>query len=112
MIQMSKNGSDPYSPLRYPILRWPRELNALQIEKNTCKLRKQLSQFYTAHTANAHNTTKKENYANRKKACKLLFFYDFFFFLVNQDIYRDGSSKNENYVNNYSTSCHSKPVRP
>ncbi len=80
MIQMSKNGSDPYSPLRYPILRWPRELNALQIEKNTCKLRKQLSQFYTAHTANAHNTTKKENYANRKKACKLLFFYDFLFF--------------------------------
>ncbi len=29
--------------------------------ENTCKLRKQLSQFYNAHAANAHNTTKKRN---------------------------------------------------
>ncbi len=28
--------------------------------KNTCKLRKQLPQFYNAHAENAHNTTKKE----------------------------------------------------
>ncbi len=33
--------------------------------KNTCKLRKQLPQFYNAHTANAHNTTKKETAANK-----------------------------------------------
>ncbi len=29
--------------------------------KNTCKLRKQLPQFYNAHAANAHNTTKQRN---------------------------------------------------
>ncbi len=34
--------------------------NALQIEKNTCKLRKRFRQFDNAHAANAHNTTKKE----------------------------------------------------
>ncbi len=43
------------------ILRWPRELNALQIEKNTCKLRKQLHQFDNTCAANTHNTTKQRN---------------------------------------------------
>ncbi len=43
------------------ILWWPRELYALQIEKKTCKLRKQLPQFDNTHAANAHNTTKKRN---------------------------------------------------
>ncbi len=42
-------------------LRWPRELNALQIEKNTCKLRKQLHHFDITCAANAHNTTKQRN---------------------------------------------------
>ncbi len=31
--------------------------------KNTCKLRKQLPQFYNTHAANAHNTTKKKKCA-------------------------------------------------
>ncbi len=35
--------------------------------KNTCKWRKQLPQFYNAHAANAHNTTKKKRAANKKK---------------------------------------------
>ncbi len=34
--------------------------NMLQIEKNTCKLRKHFRQFDNTHAANAHNTTKKE----------------------------------------------------
>ncbi len=34
--------------------------NALQIEKNTCKLRKHFRQFDNTHAANAHNTSKKE----------------------------------------------------
>ncbi len=42
-------------------LRWPRELNALQIEKNTCKLRKQLHHFDITRAANAHNKTKQRN---------------------------------------------------
>ncbi len=40
---------------------WPRELKPLQIEKKTCKLRKQLPQFDNTHAANAHTTTKKRN---------------------------------------------------
>ncbi len=40
------------------LVRWPRELNALQIEKNTCKLRKQLNQLYNTHAPNANTTTK------------------------------------------------------
>ncbi len=39
-------------------LKKKRKRNALQIEKNTCKLRKQFRQFDNAHAANAHNTTK------------------------------------------------------
>ncbi len=46
--------------------------NALQIEKNTCKLRKHFRQFDNAHTANAHNTTKKRNVLQiEKNTCKL-----------------------------------------
>ncbi len=46
----------------------PQKRNALQLEKNTCKLRKHFRQFDNAHAANAHNTTKKKKRAaNRKK---------------------------------------------
>ncbi len=72
-------------PKWHRLLRWPRELNALQlpqidnthaanahntskkkrnalqIEKNTCKLRKHSRQFDNTHAANAHNTTTKRN---------------------------------------------------
>ncbi len=54
------------------ILRWPRELNALQLQKthahrkNTCKLRKQLNQFDNTCAANAHNTTKQKKHAANK----------------------------------------------
>ncbi len=52
---------------KWSILRWPRELNALQLQKthanrkNTSKLRKQLNQFDNTRAANAHNTTKQRN---------------------------------------------------
>ncbi len=42
-------------------VRWPRELNALQTEKNTYKLRQQLRQFDNTCATNAHNTTKQRN---------------------------------------------------
>ncbi len=49
------------------LIRWPRELNALQIEKNTCKKRKQLPQFdKTRCKCSQHNQIKKRA-ANRKK---------------------------------------------
>ncbi len=38
----------------------PKKTNALQIEKNTCKLRKHFRHFDNAHAAKAHNTPKKE----------------------------------------------------
>ncbi len=39
--------------------------------KNTCKLRKQLPQFYNAHASNITTQPKKKRVANRKNACKL-----------------------------------------
>ncbi len=45
----------------------PKKRNALQIEKKTCKLRKQLPQFDNTHAANAHNPKKKIE----KNTCKL-----------------------------------------
>ncbi len=46
--------------------------NALQIEKNTCKLRKHFRQFDNTHAANAHNTTTKRNALQiEKNTCKL-----------------------------------------
>ncbi len=49
------------------ILRWPRELNALQLQKthankkSTSKLRKHLHCFDSTHAANPHNTCKLRN---------------------------------------------------
>ncbi len=45
-------------------VRWPRELNALQLQKTlankkACKLRKHLHWFDSTHAANPHNTCTK-----------------------------------------------------
>jgi len=50
----------------------PKKRNALQLEKNTCKLRKHFRQFDNAQAANAHNTIKKRNVLQiEKHTCKL-----------------------------------------
>ncbi len=48
------------------VLRWPRELNALQIDKAPAKKKKKKipHQFDNTHAANAHNKKKSRNVAN------------------------------------------------
>ncbi len=67
-LQIKKTLSSIWQHTRCKCSQHNHKRNALQIEKNTCKLRKHFRQFDNTHAANAHNTTTKRNAAaNRKK---------------------------------------------
>ncbi len=59
-LQIKKTTSSIWQRTRCKRSQHNQKRNALQIEKNTCKLRKRFCQFDNAHATNAHNTTKKE----------------------------------------------------
>ncbi len=55
------------------LIRWAERAQRAENRKNTCKLRKQLPQFYNTHTSNAHNTTKKRNRKKHMQIKKIIF---------------------------------------
>ncbi len=62
-------------------VRWPRELNALKIEKNTCKLRKQLSSIWQHTRLQMLTTQPKKNRAAKQMYLVVLWAFAVCFFM-------------------------------
>ncbi len=58
-LQIKKTTSSILQRTHYKCSQHNQKRNALQIEKNTCKLRKHFRQFDNTHAANPHNTKKE-----------------------------------------------------